>query len=149
MTLISLNIFEYLCFNPLVGQNQIFKYFNVRLHLCDCVAFKFTVIINITIYCIFRPVCVTLMIVPHTHTHTRTLALVEVGPPVELALGHVGLTGDGGGAAVRQRAAHLRVQGRLRRAIHAVELSRICRGQQRVNSSSLWRPELWAQVLLS
>lgn len=46
-------------------------------------------------------------------------------PTVELALvvGHVGLTGDRRGSAVRQRASHLLGLGRLCRAVHAVELS--------------------------
>lgn len=53
-----------------------------------------------------------------------TWVLGEVWSPVELALvvGHVGLTRDRGGSAVRQRAAHLLVLGLLRRAVHAVEL---------------------------
>lgn len=55
-----------------------------------------------------------------------TLVLGEVWSPVELALvvGHVGLTGDGRRPAVRQRASHLLVLGRLSRAVHAVELRR-------------------------
>lgn len=53
-----------------------------------------------------------------------TLVLGEVWSTVELGLvvGHVGLTGDGRGSAVRQRAAHRLVLGRLHRAVHAVEL---------------------------
>lgn len=53
-----------------------------------------------------------------------TLILGKVRPPVELALvvGGVGLPGDGGGPAVRQRAAHLLVLRLLHRAVHAVEL---------------------------
>lgn len=53
-----------------------------------------------------------------------TLVLGEVWPAVELALvvGHAGLTGDRRGPAVRQRASHLLVLGRLHRAVHAVEL---------------------------
>ncbi len=53
-----------------------------------------------------------------------TLVLGEVWSTVELALavGHVGLAGDGRGSAVRQRASHLLVLGLLRRAVHAVEL---------------------------
>lgn len=52
------------------------------------------------------------------------MVLGEVRPPVELALvvGGVGLPGDRGGPAVRQRAAHLLVLRLLRRAVHAVEL---------------------------
>lgn len=52
------------------------------------------------------------------------MVLGEVRPPVELALvvGGVGLPGDGGGPAVRQRAAHLLVLWLLHGAIHAVEL---------------------------
>lgn len=59
----------------------------------------------------------------HTHV-SSTLVLGEVRSPVELALvvRHVGLTGDGRGSAVRQRASHLRVLGLLHRAVHAVEL---------------------------
>lgn len=57
-------------------------------------------------------------------SRAATWVLGEVRSPVELALvvGRVGLTRDGGGSAVRQRAAHLLVLGLLRRAVHAVEL---------------------------
>lgn len=58
------------------------------------------------------------------HTHTHTLVLGEVWSTVELALvvGHVGLTCDRRGSAIRQGAPHLGVLGLLRRAVHAVEL---------------------------